>query len=134
VCEGPITKRFHSISAQSEPYVSQIFMKFLVLGIEVLPLLCIDGSYSTLSSFLCSSVAHHRMSSKSFGFENKCLKRSIKKIASLFEFFEVVIILDFAPIVLFTGCHSCEHVLVGTTKGLYLVVNIYILWSLSNKH
>jgi len=25
-------------------------------------------------------------------------------------------------------------VLVGTTKGLYLEVNIYILWSLSNKY
>ena len=59
---------------------------------------------------------------------------SIKEIASLFEFFEVVIILDFAPIVLFTGCYSCELVLVGTTKGLYLEVNIYILWSLSNKY
>jgi hypothetical protein len=36
-----------------------------------------DGWRSTLSSFLRSSEAHHRMSSESLGFENKRLKRSI---------------------------------------------------------
>jgi hypothetical protein len=41
VCADPITKRIHSISAQSEPDVSRIFMKFQVLVIKVLPLLCI---------------------------------------------------------------------------------------------